>query len=140
MKHPYIKAALLLILTAFVTACVATSTMSVVNVAQPVLLGKVQRLHGKSSGPLGLKASFNFERQEKTADNWQRHIYAGSIADSEFVRLADSEDDRIVVEEIYVGSYSFLLASPAGSDQTSASWVGLSGGIYNGRAAENEQK
>ncbi len=58
LKSPVNKivtATLLIVLLAFVTACVSTSTVSAVNVAQPVLLGKVQRLNSKSSGPLGLK-------------------------------------------------------------------------------------
>lgn len=130
-----IKCALIcFIVAAMTTACATKTLFNAGNVTRPVLLGYSSKLVGPDSTRTQLKANFEVNKGvsssgfNETRDHWS----GGDKADAEILRLADSPQDTIRVNEVTFNSGSaliLLIPLPIG-DVGAGSSVGINGGIY----------
>ncbi len=121
---------LVFLLAAFTTGCGVTASVSATDLTQPVLLGKIRTLRGTDNEPRQLRAPFDISTSNK-----KRHLisieqmYAGSKANPELLKLTETSDDRIVIDEVYIGSYSILVVGTSAEGE-GKSWADIKGGIY----------
>lgn len=64
-------------------------------------------------------------------------MYAGRRANPELLKLVEAAEDRIMIDEVYVGSYSF---GAYGFGTEEKSWTDIKGGIYLEHAGEHETR
>ena len=127
------------IVAAMTTACATTTSFNTGNVTRPVLLGNSRKPVGPDSKRTQLKANFEVNKggssnssngfHEKTRDHWS----GGDKADAEILRLADSPQDTIRVNEVTFNSGSALILLPMYFPLvgvSAGSSVGINGGIY----------
>jgi len=124
------------IVAAVTTACATKTLFNAGNVTRPVLLGNSSKLVGPDSIRTQLKANFEVNKGvssngfNETRDHWS----GGDKADAELLRLADSPQDTIRVNEVTFNSGSAFILIPgylvAGVGVIAGSSVGINGGIY----------
>ncbi len=128
---------LLFFFAALTTGCGVTASVSATDLTQPVLLGKIRTLRGTDNEPRQLRVPFDISTSNRMSYFSSGQLYAGSKADSELLKLTETPDDRIVIDEVYIGSYSiFVIAEGGGGEEKS--WADIKGGIYREQGHETK--
>jgi hypothetical protein len=113
------------------TSCAPKKSFNTGNVTRPVLLGNFRTQVGPDSTRTQIKA--NFEVNKGVSSNDTHDSYSGGDkADAEILRLVDSPQDTIRVNEVTFNSGSaliLLIPLPIGAVIAGSS-VGINGGIY----------
>jgi hypothetical protein len=125
--------AILLLSVNLSAGCGATASIAVTYVTEPVMLGKKIKIHGTANEQWQLRVPFDISISDS---GFGAHYFMGSKASPELLKLLDLSEDKIVIDEVYVGSYSFLLITTYGEK----SWTDLKGGIYNKQTGGHESK
>jgi hypothetical protein len=132
----------ILILSAVLTAgCGVTTTVSVTDVTQPVMLGKIKRLHGTDDAQWQLRAPFTISISHSSrGSSFDPSLHVGSKVTYELLKMIEISEDKIVIDEFYIGSFNLLVAGPRSSGMEERSWADIKGGIYRAKAGEHETK
>jgi hypothetical protein len=129
-----IKCALIyFVVAAMTTACTAKTSFNAGNVTRPVLLGNSRKSVGPDSARTQLKTNFEVNKGVPSNDTHDKYS-GGDKADAELLRLADSPQDTIRVNEVTFNSGSAFILIPFGYGGIggigAGSSVGINGGIY----------
>ena len=124
-----IKTLIIVILFLFATlahGCGVTASVSAPALTQPVMLGKKIRIQGTANEQWQLRVPIDISITNSKSIGIGGHQYAGSKANPELLKLVETSKDRIVIDEIYIGSYSLFFYTV----EQDKSWTDIKGGIY----------
>ncbi len=124
---------IIFLIAALAMGCGITTSCSATNLTQPVMLGKIRKLHGKGNEQWQYRGSFDFSIRSIRHEFSFGTVYAGSKANYELLKLTETSDDKIVIDEVYIGSFSTL-----GYGYEEESWVDIEGGIYREQGGGDE--
>jgi hypothetical protein len=139
-----------LLITAVLGGCAPnTSSVTATCVTQPVLLGKIKRIHDVGNEQMNLKVPFSIERYNHMNYDYLQNTTLSprpiveENAYPELFKLISSPSDKIAVHEVYIRSIGFWVCTPfpfggCGSDEYS--WAVINGGIYHEDAEGNDTK
>ena len=140
MRIKTLTAAILFLFATLATGCGVTASVSATDVTQPVMLGKKIRIYGTANEQWQLRIPFDISISNSKSLGIGTHRSAGRKANSELLRLPRISKDKIVVKEVYIGSYSIFGIVPSVIIADEKSWVDIKGGIYFEQAGEHETK
>jgi hypothetical protein len=131
---------ILFLLATLAQGCGVTASVSAPALTQPVMLGKKIRVQGTANEQWQLRIPIDISITNRIFLGTGGYQYAWSKANPELLKLVETSKDRIVIDEVYIGSYSIFLFVPFSFVEEEKSWTDIKGGIYHEKADAHEPK
>jgi hypothetical protein len=133
------KIVIFCILAGLLTGC-SSAFITAAQVTQPVMLGKIKRIQVNDPESEQRQQKVPFDIRIKIPSLPPRYQDFTRLADAELLKRIDSPQDEVIVDEIRIGSASFVFILLNTGNVGDLSEAGILGGIYSSQKDDHEKK